>query len=75
METHRNLKYPNLLTKNGRLLLRRCFACPGYENSEKGRENYALNVYCGQCAWCGWSHTNEPSVLSHDNSPTHPQAS
>lgn len=41
---------PNFRDKNGRLYLVRCFACtPG-----SGKENYAMSVASGQCAWCGW---------------------
>lgn len=39
--------------ENGDLYLVRCFACaPG-----RGRENYALMVASGACAWCGWSES------------------
>jgi ribosomal protein L37E len=37
---------PNFRADDGRLYLVRCFAC--------GRENYALAVRGGECAWCGW---------------------
>jgi len=33
------------LTKDGKLYLKRCFDC--------GRENYAMAVPSGICAWCG----------------------
>ena len=32
--------------------------CP--DAGEKGRENYALAVASGVCAWCGWE------ILDHD---------
>lgn len=38
---------------DGRLYLVRCFECA----PEHGRENYALAVPSGQCAWCGWTDT------------------
>ena len=46
---------PNFRDKNGRLFLVRCFAC----GSERGRENYAMAVADGQCAWCGWTEKEE----------------
>ncbi len=36
--------------EDGRLYLVRCFACGG----EHGKENYAMAVANGECAWCGW---------------------
>lgn len=34
----------------GKLFLVRCYICdPKY-----GKENYAVMVASGQCAWCGW---------------------
>lgn len=40
----------NFRDKNGNLYLVRCYAC----EPERGRENYAMSVASGQCAWCGW---------------------
>lgn len=44
-----NDRKPNF-RDDGQLFLVRCFAC----NPEHGRENYALSVALGVCAWCGW---------------------
>lgn len=41
--------------KNGRFYLVRCFNC----DSDKGTENYAINIASGICTWCGWPHCNE----------------
>lgn len=46
-----NDRSPNFRDKDGKLFLVCCFNC----DSEKGKENYALNVALGQCTWCGWS--------------------
>jgi len=46
---------PNFRGENGRLFLVRCFACGG----ERGKENYAMAVASGQCAWCGWIEKEE----------------
>jgi hypothetical protein len=45
-----NDRPPNFRDAAGKLFLVRCFACPDHV----GRENYALAVSSGQCAWCGW---------------------
>lgn len=42
-------QFPNF-REAGRLFLVRCFSCGG----ERGKENYAMAVASGQCAWCGW---------------------
>lgn len=42
---------PPNFREEGKLYLIRCFACA----PEHGRENYALAVPSGTCAWCGWS--------------------
>ncbi len=42
---------PPNFRENGKLYLVRCFAC----ESEHGRENWAMVVAKGVCAWCGWS--------------------
>jgi len=49
MKPHRNTQEPNFRDKTGRLYLVRCYEC-----AEGGKENYAVAVYSGQCAWCGW---------------------
>jgi hypothetical protein len=41
---------PNFRSKEGKLYLVRCFAC----EAEYGRENWAMAVADGTCAWCGW---------------------
>lgn len=41
----------NFRDKNGKLFLIRCYAC----EPERGRENYAMAVASGTCAWCGWT--------------------
>ena len=43
-------KHPNF-REDGKLYLVRCFACGG----KYGKENYAMAVSSGQCAWCGWT--------------------
>lgn len=40
---------PNFQTDDGTWCMVRCFTCGG----ERGRENYAMAVASGQCAWCG----------------------
>jgi hypothetical protein len=42
---------PNFRGEDGSLYLVRCFACGG----EHGKENWAMAVASGQCAWCGWT--------------------
>jgi hypothetical protein len=44
-----NDRPPNWRT-DGKLFLRRCYAC----DEKHGKENYALAVASGQCAFCGW---------------------
>lgn len=41
---------PNFRSEDGRLFLVRCFAC----DPDHGRENWALAVADGTCAFCGW---------------------
>lgn len=41
--------------KDGRLYLKRCFAC----EPEFGRENWGIAVATGCCAWCGWDEPQE----------------
>ncbi len=48
-------KPPNFRDKDGNLFLVRCFACGG----EYGRENYAMTVAHGQCAWCRWKEEED----------------
>lgn len=57
-DTHRNYRAPNFQA-DGKLYLMRCYECGG----ERGRENYALMVPTGQCAWCGWP---SPDALTRD---------
>lgn len=47
-----NKRHPNFETEDGWYLVR-CFSCEGYD--ERGRENYAMAVAAGQCAWCGFN--------------------
>ena len=46
-----NDRRPNWRNTAGQLYLVRCFAC----DADHGRENYAMSVSSGECAWCGWS--------------------
>lgn len=41
----------NFEDEEGNLYLVRCMNCEG----NRGRENYAMAVSSGSCAWCGWS--------------------
>jgi len=41
---------PPNFRKNGQLYLVRCFKC----DPINGRENWAMAVATGHCAWCGW---------------------
>lgn len=53
IERNKQLKNKaNFLGKDGKLFLVRCMMCP--DAGERGRENYAMNVAAGLCAWCGW---------------------
>jgi len=47
-----NDRAPNFRDKDNRLYLVRCFSnkC----GPRFGKENYAMSVASGQCAWCGW---------------------
>jgi hypothetical protein len=45
---------PNFRDEKGQLYLVRCYVCGG----TNGKENYALNVALGACAWCGWNEEN-----------------
>jgi len=47
-------KGANYRDKNGVLCLIRCYACGP---SESGRENHAMAVAGGYCAWCNWSES------------------
>ena len=44
-------RHPNFRDAERKLFLVRCFAC---SEDERGRENYAMAVASGECAWCGW---------------------
>jgi hypothetical protein len=48
-------KAPNFRDKKGKFFLVRCFVCGG----DKGKENYAMAVASGICAWCGWVANEE----------------
>lgn len=50
-EVKRYEQHPNFRSTDGQLFLVRCYECGG----KNGRENWALAVASGQCAWCGWS--------------------
>jgi hypothetical protein len=41
---------------DGHLYLVRCFAC---SESSRGRENWAMAVATGQCAFCGWTEEKD----------------
>jgi len=43
---------------NGKFYLQRCFDC--------FRENYALAVSSGQCAWCGSTKTDKTKPKKED---------
>jgi len=45
----------NFRDENGKLFLVRCYVCGG----NAGRENYAMAVASGTCAFCGWNESNE----------------
>lgn len=46
--------YVGFRDKDGMLFLQRCPECR--------RENYAMAVATGQCAWCGWKE--QPTEVS-----------
>lgn len=46
----KNWQEPNFMA-DGKLYLVRCYVC----DPERGKENYALAVAAGVCAWCGWT--------------------
>ena len=48
---------PNWRT-DGRLFLVRCFAC----DPKRGRENYAMSVSSGVCAWCDWQEKEKENA-------------
>ena len=62
---HPNDRKPNFRTKTGRLYLVRCFSCGG----DHGRENWAVAVASGQCAWCGWSEESAEQKQTDDSLP------
>lgn len=50
---HINDRQPNLYSDDGDVFyLIRCFNC----DKDHGRENHALHIAAGQCAWCGWRY-------------------
>lgn len=55
MNNHVNNREPNYYVTNGKFYLVRCFAC----SPEHGKENYAMAVATGQCAWCGWKESEK----------------
>ena len=57
-------RHPNFRTEDKQLYLVRCFAC----DPVLGRENYAMIVASGICAYCGWvdSCQHETSVSSEE---------
>lgn len=55
----RQMSAPNFV-KDGQLYLIRCFACP--DAGVRGRENYAMAVAAGECAWCGWAQPEKEVV-------------
>lgn len=56
-------QHPNFRDKDGNLYLVRCFACGG----KRGRENYAMAVSSGECAWCGWKETKQEARIDDKN--------
>ena len=52
-----NDRPPNWRGDEGRLYLVHCFACGG----ASGKENYAMAVADGECAWCGWKDKPNPA--------------
>lgn len=46
----RQYEPPNFIGENGSLYLVRCYVCAPV----RGRENWAVMVASGTCAWCGW---------------------
>lgn len=57
-------RQPNFRDEDGRLFLVRCFVCGG----EHGRENRAMLVAQGICAWCNWQRPGGP-VPERDVAP------
>jgi len=52
---HVNDREPNFYSEDDQLYLVRCFVC--------GKENWAMAVATGKCAWCGWKgEQNENTV-------------
>lgn len=49
--TRQEQGHGNFRSKEGKLFLVRCYVC----DPEYGRENYAMAIAGGECAWCGWS--------------------
>ena len=59
-----NNRPPNF-RENGKFYLIRCYVC----DPERGRENWALAVAAGQCAFCGWSDTQEGKTSGEGTAP------
>ncbi len=68
---HLNDRRPNFRDDDGSLYLVRCFSCGG----DSGRENWAMAVASGTCAWCGWSETvvSEPVEPVLPSEPVEPE--
>lgn len=47
----------NFMSDDGKIYLVRCMNCPNAGSI--GRENYAMAVALGRCAWCGWYDETE----------------
>ncbi len=47
----------NFTNDEGKLYLVRCMACP--DSGDRGKENWAMIVPKGMCAWCGWADVEE----------------
>lgn len=64
----RQTQHPNYRDDNGTLCIVRCFSEKCLKTSKHGRENYALAVASGMCAWCGWKEEKENEVLQTQKS-------
>lgn len=51
----------NFEDKEGRLFLVKCMNC----DHKHGRENWAMVVAKGVCAWCGWGSEEEQEFPEH----------
>ena len=48
-DSNPQMRGENFRGDDGRVFMVRCYKCDG----ERGRENYAMAVASGICAWCG----------------------